>query len=142
LPFVWLVNGFLETNWLSQVPALTVRLPAADLDPGTFQYAHHFAYLFSGFRHMKTLAFVQHGAFRGSILSLALRLTSFFPLASCGSLLQPHAEFRTELVVNLCSGWFVQLVNASFAWHTHITPLFCLIVRDLCNGFQEGRCKS
>jgi hypothetical protein len=30
-----------------------------------------------------------------------------------------HAEFRTELVVNLYSGWIVQLVNASFAWRSH-----------------------
>jgi hypothetical protein len=31
-----------------------------------------------------------------------------------------HAEFSTELVVILYSGWIVQLVNASFAWRTHI----------------------
>jgi hypothetical protein len=30
-----------------------------------------------------------------------------------------HAEFSTELVVILYSGWIVQLVNASFAWRTH-----------------------
>jgi hypothetical protein len=30
-----------------------------------------------------------------------------------------HAEFRTELVVSLYSGWIVQLVNASLSWHTH-----------------------
>ena len=29
-----------------------------------------------------------------------------------------HAEFRTELVVSLYSGWIVQLVYASFAWRT------------------------
>jgi hypothetical protein len=34
----------------------------------------------------------------------------------------PHAKFRTELVVNLYSGWIVQLVNASFAWRTHKIP--------------------
>jgi hypothetical protein len=34
----------------------------------------------------------------------------------------PHAKFRTELVVNLYSGWIVQLVNASFAWRTHNLP--------------------
>jgi hypothetical protein len=31
-----------------------------------------------------------------------------------------HAEFSTELVVILYSGWIVQLVNASFAWRTHL----------------------
>jgi hypothetical protein len=30
-----------------------------------------------------------------------------------------HAKFRTELVVNLYSGWFVQLVDASLSWRTH-----------------------
>ena len=30
-----------------------------------------------------------------------------------------NAEFRTELVVNLYSGWIVQLVNASLSWRTH-----------------------
>jgi hypothetical protein len=30
-----------------------------------------------------------------------------------------HAEFSTELVVSLCSGWIVQLVNDSFSWRTH-----------------------
>jgi hypothetical protein len=33
-----------------------------------------------------------------------------------------HAKLGTELVVNLYSGWIVQLVNASFAWRTHKTP--------------------
>jgi hypothetical protein len=35
-----------------------------------------------------------------------------------------HAEFRTELVVSLYSGWIVQLVNASLSWHTHDFSLF------------------
>jgi hypothetical protein len=52
LAFVRLVNSFFETDWLSQVPTLTVQLPAANSDPGTFQYAHRDAHLFSGFRHM------------------------------------------------------------------------------------------
>jgi len=36
-----------------------------------------------------------------------------------------HAEFRTEPVVNLYSGWIVQLVDASLTWRTHnfFTPL-------------------
>jgi hypothetical protein len=38
-----------------------------------------------------------------------------------------HAEFCTELVVNLYSGWIVQLVNASFAWRSHNNS-FCYIV--------------
>jgi hypothetical protein len=41
-----------------------------------------------------------------------------------------HAEFRTELVVSLYSGWIVQLVNASLAWHTH----FIL----LCDLYEMG----
>jgi len=74
---------------------------------------------------MKPLAFVQQGTFRGSIPSLALWLTSSFSPASCGTLPHQHAEFRTELVVNLFSDWIVQLVNASFAWRTHnLTSLF------------------
>jgi hypothetical protein len=32
-----------------------------------------------------------------------------------------HAEFSTELVVILYSGWIVQLVNASFAWRTQFS---------------------
>jgi hypothetical protein len=75
-----------ESNWLSQVPASAARSSATDSDPGTFPYAHHVAYLFSGFREMKPLAFVQQGLFRGSIPSLALWLTSSFPPASCRSL--------------------------------------------------------
>jgi hypothetical protein len=39
----------------------------------------------------------------------------------------PHTEFSTELVVNLYSGWIVQLVNASFAWHTHISLLYSIM---------------
>jgi hypothetical protein len=34
-----------------------------------------------------------------------------------------HAEFSTELVVNLYSGWIVQLVDASLAWRTHTFSL-------------------
>jgi hypothetical protein len=30
-----------------------------------------------------------------------------------------HAEFSTELVANLYSGWIVQLVDASLTWRTH-----------------------
>ena len=75
-----------ESDWLSQVPTLTVRSPATDLDPGTFPCSHHCEHIFSGFREMKPLAFVQHGLFRGSIPSLALRLAPSFTPASCGML--------------------------------------------------------
>jgi hypothetical protein len=36
-----------------------------------------------------------------------------------------HAEFRTELVVNLYSGWIVQLVMTSLSWHTHYNTSAC-----------------
>ena len=116
----------LETDWLSQVPTLTVRLPATDLDPGTFPCSHHCEHFFSGFREMKPLAFVLHRLFRGSIPSLALWLTSSFTPALCSLL-----PFYTQsLVLNwwlaFIQGWIVQLVNASFAWHTHFIPPKCL----------------
>jgi hypothetical protein len=42
-----------------------------------------------------------------------------------------HAEFSTELVVILYSGWIVQLVNASFAWRTHCFFLALALVLAL-----------
>jgi hypothetical protein len=43
----------------------------------------------------------------------------------------PHAEFRTELVVSLYSGWIVQLVIASLAWHAH-KPLLAICMVWVC----------
>ena len=97
----------LETDWLSQVPTLTVRLPATDLDPGTFPCSHHCEHFFSGFREMKPLAFVLHRLFRGSIPSLALWLTSSFTPALCSLL-----PFYTQsLVLN----WWLAFVQAGLS---------------------------
>jgi hypothetical protein len=39
------------------------------------------------------------------------------------------AKFGTELVVNLCSDWIIQLVNARFAWRTYNLPfLMCSFI--------------
>jgi hypothetical protein len=37
-----------------------------------------------------------------------------------------HAEFRTELVVNLYSGWIAQLADASFPGTLIISPFWLL----------------
>ncbi len=97
----------LETDWLSQVPTLTVRLPATDFDPGTFPCSHHCKHFFSGFREMKPLAFVLRELFRGSIPSLALWLTSSFTPALCSLL-----PFRTRsLVLN----WWLAFIQAGLS---------------------------
>ena len=51
----------------------------------------------------------------------------------------PHAEFRTELVVTLYSGWIVQLVNASFAWRTHFVSLSAVWISEPSDRFA-GTC--
>ena len=48
-----------------------------------------------------------------------------------------HAEFRTELVVNLYSGWIVQLVNASFAWRTHLISFVFDAANMVLSGWQR-----
>ena len=118
----------LETDWLSQVPTLTVRLPATDFDPGTFPCSHHCKHFFSGFREMKPLAFVLRELFRGSIPSLALWLTSSFTPALCSLL-----PFRTRsLVLNwwlafIQAGLSSLLMPASLA-HSFITFLYYYLV--------------
>jgi len=47
-----------------------------------------------------------------------------------------HAEFGTELVVTLYSGWIGQLVDASFARRTH-EELLCLIVKKIMLLFEN-----
>jgi hypothetical protein len=96
-----------ESDWLSQVPASTARSPATDSDPGTFQHAHHVAYLFSGFREMKPLAFVLQEIFRGSIPSLALWLTSSFAPASC----KPLPSCMRSSVLN----WWLSFIQAGLS---------------------------
>jgi hypothetical protein len=50
----------------------------------------------------------------------------------------PHTEFSTELVVSLYSGWIVQLINASFAWRTHIFIL-AILIQTCFIRFQNSR---
>ena len=116
-----------ESNWLSQVPTSTVRSPATDLDPGTFQYAHlTFFFRVSLFRLQRNETLGLRATWNISGLNTFTCVVADFLLNSgfMQSVTVQHAEFCTELVVNLYSGWIVQLVNASFAWRTHFYSLY------------------
>jgi len=49
-----------------------------------------------------------------------------------------HAEFRTELVVNLYSGWIAQLADASFPGTPIFPPLFIELLTVPFNIIPTG----
>jgi len=75
---------------------------------------------------MKPLAFVRDACISG--LNTFTFVTADFLLhpGFTRFVTIPHAEFRSKLVVSLCSGWIIQQVNASFAWHTHSGMILAL----------------
>lgn len=74
------------TAWLSQVPLLTVDLPAMDSDPGTWRHTHQRACRLTGFQDMKPLALCDDEHFGAQHLHLRYGRQSAIPLASSGSL--------------------------------------------------------
>ena len=88
------------------------------LDPGTFLCSHHIAHIISGFQKLKPLAFVRQNI-SGLDTFTCVVADSLSPSGFMHPVTSLHAEFDTELAVNLYSRWIVQLVSASFAWRTH-----------------------
>ena len=130
LPFPYLCSAcprlLSNSNRLSQVPSLTLLVARRGLRPRhVFPYSPFFffscARFFSGFRYMKTLAFVHHSLFRGSIPSLALRLTSSLSPASLDS--SPH------LVWSLVLSWWLAFAHVGFPTRLSTASLGALIVR-------------
>ena len=99
------------------------RYPSTVFDPGRTTRTHHFVHVVVGFQYFDTLALCIF-PYRGSIPSLALWMNITFPLSSIRFVTSTYAEFRSDLVVSLLSGWIVyllsQLVCISFAWRTKI----------------------
>ena len=72
----------------------------------------------TGFQMDNPLAQCDFVIFRGSIPSLALRLTIHLSLSLAYLVTSVHIKFRSGPVANLWPGWIVQLTHNSFAWRT------------------------